>query len=243
MRIAPLLLASALSAAAQTAPVFDVASVKPSAHAVGKDYRPRVEPTGGRFTAHNASLKDLILAAYNLDRYQLSGGPAWLDEDEFDVDARPASDASPDDVRLMLRSLLADRFALVVSSGRKEMRQYALLVDKGGPKIHPSKEGEPQGRFHGDMRQFANLLSIQLSIPTQATEDPSKPSIASGQPIPVIDGTGLTGIYDINAWPPPEPGLAGWQRVLQETLGLRLEPRRGSATVLTVEHAAKPKAN
>jgi uncharacterized protein (TIGR03435 family) len=243
MRTVILLVSCLLAARGQS---FDVASVKPSARYAGKDYRPAIEVMGGRFQARNASLKDLILAAYHADRYQVAGGPGWLDEDEFDVDARADGNASPDQIRMMLRTLLADRFKLVMRTEQKEMRRYDLVVDRGGPKIHPAKEGDARGRFHGDLRQFANLLSIQLSIPSQAIPDPTKPSIATGPPVPVIDKTGLAGVYDINASPQRELGgdsFVTWQRILQDQLGLRLESQKGPLDVMVVVGAEKARGN
>jgi uncharacterized protein (TIGR03435 family) len=243
MRIA-IGLAIYAAAAAQT---FDVASVKPSAHAVGKDYRPAIAITSGRFTAHNQSLQGLILAAYAIDRYQLSGGPRWIDEDEFDVDAKADGNPAPDQVRAMLRALLTERFALATHTETREMQQrYVLVVDKGGPKIQPAKEGDPRGRFHGTMREFANVLSVQLSIPSFSNMDPTKPSVASGPPVAVIDETGLIGEYDVRDWEQPELGADGfgkWQRVLQEKLGLRMVKKPGPAELLIVERAEKPRGN
>ena len=236
----------AIWVAAAAGQSFDVASVKPSARFAGKDYRPAIEITSGRFTAHNQSLYALILAAYSLDRYQVSGGPKWLDDDEFDVDAKAEGNPSSDQVRAMLRALLAERFALATRSETHEMRRYALVVDKGGPKIQPAKEGDPRGRFHGTLRQFANLLSIQLTIPAGG-EDPTKPSIASGPAVPVIDETWLKGESDINDLARQELGgtdsYVAWQRVLQDKLGLRLDNRRGPAQLLVVERAEKPRDN
>lgn len=186
----------------------------------------------------------MILAAYHLDRYQVTGGPGWMDEDEFDIDARANGNASPDQIRLMLQSLLADRFKLVTRTEQKEMRRYDLVVDRGGPKIHPAKEGDARGRFHGDLRQFANLLSIQLSIP--AAVDPTRPMMASGPGVPVVDKTGLAGVYDINTWAQPELGgdsFVAWQRVLQDQLGLKLESKKGPAEILVVVGAARASGN
>src|SRR5207253_10207876 len=93
----------------------------------------------------------------------------------------------------MLRTLLADRFHLAVHHDARELHVYELVADKGGPKIHPVQDSEaPAAKniaagprsFRGDLQQFANLLSIQLSIPMM--DDPGRPSIASGPPVPVV---------------------------------------------------------
>src|SRR5437016_10354816 len=79
---------------------FAWAAVKPSGHAVGKDARGQFTVAADRLSARNVSLEDLILEAYHLERYQVSGGPAWLDSDEFDVDARAGAAASKEQLRL-----------------------------------------------------------------------------------------------------------------------------------------------
>src|SRR5262249_38118730 len=150
------------AASAALAQSFDVASVKPSAHAVGKDYRGAVTFGTERVSARNVSLKGLIVEAYHVQPFQVSGGPGWLDLDEFDIDARTEKTVTKDQSRTMLQALLTERFHLAVHRDSKEMRVYALSVDKGGPKLHAAT-GElrpttsPQD-FHGSMRQFANLI-------------------------------------------------------------------------------------
>jgi uncharacterized protein (TIGR03435 family) len=146
---------------------------------------------------------------------------------------------------MMLRGLLAARFKLKEHSDTREMRVYALVVGNSGAKIHPLKEGEtvkPEAgfHFHGDLRQFADLLAVQLSIP--ASENPTVPSRASGLPIPVLDETGLQGIYDFSVNMRPEMGtdmLTAWQRVLEDQLGLRIESRKANVAVVIVDEAAK----
>jgi uncharacterized protein (TIGR03435 family) len=151
---------------------------------------------------------------------------------------------------LMLQSLIAERFHLTQHSETREMRVYELVVDKSGSKIHPVKSGETtsaQGgfHFHGDMRQFADLLAVQLSIP--ASSNPSEPARASTSQIPVVDKTGMPGIFDFSVDMRPELGtdmFAAWQRALQDQLGLKIESRKEDLTVLVVDQAAKiPTAN
>lgn len=103
-----LLLFSFAGAAGQT---FEVASVKPSEHPVGPDYNNqlRVSPSG--FSARNTTLRRLISEAYRVQLLQVVG-PAWLDQNEYDVEARFNGPAAADTLRPMLRALLADRFHL-----------------------------------------------------------------------------------------------------------------------------------
>ena len=234
-------------------PAFDVASVKPSARQVGKDARGEIATGPDRLSGRNVSLKSLIVEAYHLQQHQVSGGPNWLDSDEFDIDARAGAPASKEQLGLMLRTLLADRFRLSLHRETRELRVYALVVDKGGPKLHAASNAEnsagksPTARFpnfHGDMRQLTSLLSIQLSIPT--VDDPGRPAMASGPPAPVLDKTGLTGTYEFTvARPDPSADMfTAWQRFLQDQLGLKLESQKGPVEVLVVDHAERtPIAN
>jgi uncharacterized protein (TIGR03435 family) len=182
-------------------------------------------------------------------------GPGWLDSDEFDMDARADGPVSQEQLRLMLQNLLSERFQLSLHRYEKEVATYALVIDRNGPKIQPAPQGTKAGErsapaagrrsFHGDMRQLANLLSVQLSIP--AVSDPTRPSIATGSPVPVLDKTGLQGVYDFSVDFRPEPDsdmFQLWQRILQDQLGLKLENRKVQAQFLVVDRAARiPLAN
>jgi uncharacterized protein (TIGR03435 family) len=219
---------------------FDVASVKPSRVVVGRDGTFSTDP--GRLIARNATLKRLIFEAWRIPWAQIAGGPEWLDSDEFDIDAKAENPASAEQLRLMLRALLADRFRLAVRSEMRERRVYALVVGKDGPKLGGARAGEGSHlwRFHGDLSKFADVLAIQLTIPL--LDDPSTPSHASGSAVPVVDKTGITGVYDINLDIKPDQGsdtFTVWQRALEEQLGLKLESQRGTVEFLVVEHAER----
>src|SRR5580698_1705140 len=216
------------------AQTLDVASVKPSAKPVGKDYNNQIAIGPSTFSARNITLKRLMVEAFGVEPPQVFGGPKWLDESEYDVEAKADRPASGEQLRRMLQPLLASRFHLVIHRETRELKVYELVVDKDGPKIQPVKEGEgtpaPLGshHFHGTLQQLANLISIQLTIPV-ATGDPSVPSIASGTPVPVFDKTGLAGTYDVDIdfkLDPSVPAFNRWQNVLQEQFGLKLESRK-----------------
>ncbi|HWD98344.1 MAG TPA: TIGR03435 family protein [Bryobacteraceae bacterium] len=243
----------ALSSAAMGQPsrtrVFEVASVKPSARLAGPDYNNQLTISQSGITARNATLRRLVAEAYGLQVRQISG-PGWLDQNEYDLEARTGEPVERKELDLMLRALLADRFQLRQHHEQREMRVYELVVDKGGPKIQPAKNGEtPRSgsgfHFRGSLRQFADLLAVQLSIPI--SDDPAQPARAGGPMVPLLDKTGLTGIYDISADLKPETGLDSfslWQRILREQLGLRMESRRERVETLVVDEAAKmPAAN
>jgi uncharacterized protein (TIGR03435 family) len=255
MRALPFVVSFALSSsvalgqATTTAPAFDVASVKPSQHSVGPDYNNQLTYAPAGISARNVTLKRLLAEAYHLQQNQVLG-PNWLNQNEYDIDARAAGVVTKEQMALMLQSLISQRFNLTQHSETREMRVYELVVDKSGAKIHPVEGGEttsaPAGfHFHGDLRQFADLLAVQLSIP--ASNNPSEPARASTSQIPVVDKTGMPGIFDFTVDMHPELGtdmFASWQRALQDQLGLKIESRKENLTVLVVDQAAKiPTAN
>ena len=90
------------------------------------------------------------------------------------------------------------------------------------------------------MRQFADLLAIQFSIP--AASDPSTPVRAGGTLTPVLDKTGLEGTYDFTVDQRPEPGtdaFTGWKRTLEDQLGLGIESRKDDVKIVVVDSAEK----
>ena len=237
------LLSSSVVAQRENAVAFDIASVKLSGHPVGPDYNNQLTFSLAGLSARNVTLRRLVSEAYRL-QLRLVIGPNWLDQNEYDVEARAGHSVGREELDLMLRALLAERFDLKQHGETREMRVYELVADRAGPKIHPIKDcetAESRGglRFHGEMRQFADFLSVQLSIP--GPDNPSQPAIAGGPMVPVVDKTGLTGIYDFNVEIRPELGtdmLALWQRALPEQLGLRLEARKGQVGVIVIDSAA-----
>ncbi len=243
MRALPLLLCLTLPAAITLGQAFEVASVRPSQHPAGPDYNNQIVYTPAGFTARNTTLKRLIAEAWRLQLSQVIG-PSWLSKNEYDIEARIPQGAASDQRALMLKSLLADRFGLKMHSESRPMRAYALVVAQGGPKIHPVSPGtaaavRPGSHFRGDMRQFADLLAVQFSIP--ASSDPRVPSIGLGPQIPVLNETGLEGTYEFSIDIKPElntDGFTAWSRVLEDQLGLKVENRKGSVKVLVVDNAS-----
>jgi uncharacterized protein (TIGR03435 family) len=222
-----------LLSCASFAQPFDVASVKPSQHQVGRDAQGEVSigPTG--LSGKNVTLKSLIAEAYQVQPHQVFG-PDWLSSNEYDVQAKADGLAIKQQVEQMLRVFLAERFRLAAHTETRELQVYELVAGTGGLKAVPARDGM-------SMRQLANWISIQLTIPA-ASDNPAKPSIASGPPLPVIDSTGLDGTYDIPVDVKPEPGLDSftlWQRFLQDRIGLKLESRKRALPVIVVDSAER----
>jgi uncharacterized protein (TIGR03435 family) len=213
---------------------FDVASVKVSQRQLGRDYEGAISVGPAGIVGKNVTLKGLIVEAYQLQPHQVLGGPGWLDYDQYDIEAKAAEPASKEQLVLMLRALLTERFRLVQHHDTKELQVYELVTDKNGAKVRPAADGMR-------MLQLADLISIRLTIPA-AGDDPSKPSIAKGPSVPVLDKTGLEGTYDIKVDLKLEPGVDSftlWQRFLQDRLGLKLESRKEKMEVLVVDNAAR----
>lgn len=222
-------------------PAFEVASVKPNP-AGGN----RVEVTPGRVTITSATIATCIKWAYGLRDRQISGATGavsdLLTSERYDIVAKSAGVVPEDQLKLMLQTLLAERFQLTFHKQSKEMQVYALLVDKNGPKFHESQgEGESQQQLKGKltrqwkwttMPQFANTLSDAMQAP-------------------VNDQTGLTAKYDLALDLTPylpstdeRPDIAGMMvTAIREQLGLKMEARRSPVEVMIVERLEKPSAN
>lgn len=206
----------------QRALSFEAASVKPHTGPF------RFSMTGGPGTGDpgqisylDVTLTDIILRAYGLRPYQIKGGPAWLDEERFDVVAKVPGGASKRDCSAMLQSLLAERFKLVAHRERQEGRTYNLLVDKRGPKLNaPTNGAAPEKATlaidaDGSTQLAANLQGRPVTVGGKGifpmVSNGMVAIIANSQPVselaaalarfvdgPVHDSTGLTGDYDFS---------------------------------------------
>jgi uncharacterized protein (TIGR03435 family) len=122
-------------AQAPAAPGFEVASVKPNTSGARASSTHTLP--GGRVTATNVTVRQLILGAYGLRGLQLTGGPSWIDSDRFDIDARAPENTPPEQVFPLVRALLADRFKLVVHTETREQPIYALVLARADKKLGP----------------------------------------------------------------------------------------------------------
>jgi hypothetical protein len=114
-------------------PAFEVASIKANR---SRDARSALMPQpGGRLTATNVTVAELIRFAYDLPAFQVTGGPDWLGSDRFDVIAKAEGDPPSAQKRLMLRRLLAERFNLIAHTETRELSLYALVLARTDRKI------------------------------------------------------------------------------------------------------------
>jgi uncharacterized protein (TIGR03435 family) len=255
-RIAALACLAAFTALAQ--PAFEVASVKPSTdndHIIGLFTYP-----GGRVVATRYTLKMLIHDAYNLQDQRIQGGPRWVGEDLYNLEAKPpkssesshwapASFKTPPnpEMRQMLQTLLADRFQLKMHAETKKEPVYALVVAKGGPKLKPPDTAkEPFVSLYRNGSPYEEAVSHAVRG-QNATMAQLAAHLGPHFGRPVLDQTGLKGNFDFEVEyaegesqaQAAEPLL----RALQDQLGLKLETQPGSVEVLVIDRAEKPSAN
>jgi uncharacterized protein (TIGR03435 family) len=193
-------------------PQFEVASIRPNLSAA--DTVDLSAPVGGRFRAVNVTLRMLIMRAYKVKNFEISGGPGWMNSDRFDI-AAGASDTGIDEGRfkLMLQALLADRFKLTVHRETKRMQVYALL-----PAGNRIKLPEPAGScFQHDMPPPPPAPGQPPPIPCGGfMMDGSRLEgrrISMAQLVgalsnmlgrPAVDRTGYTGAFDVHLEFAPE---------------------------------------
>lgn len=247
-------------------PEFEVASIKPTAPGEPGSYI-RLAP-GGRVDVRNMSLKGLIALCYSIQPFQISGGPAWLDSDHFDINAKPEKTPKQEDVILMIQSLLAGRFQLVFTRETKEMPIYALVMarkdGKPGPRLtvadcvpfDPLKAEEIRESGKTMCGSFGTGRGAMTAVGIPVSN--LAPALARMLGRTVIDKTGLAGDFDFKLeWTPDEtsaPRPADAPRApdavgpslftaLQEQLGLKLESQKGPVEIFVIQKAEKPAEN
>jgi uncharacterized protein (TIGR03435 family) len=213
------------AANAQEPLAFEVASIKPIPGFVNA----RGNVSGPRITLCGYALEGLIMDAYHVESWQLSGGPAWRDTGPFEIIAKAPGDASPTpvQVREMLRSLLEERFKLKVHRETKEGPIYALVVEKNGPKLKKSTASDASYSVGGP-RGVVKLIFKSASMNFFANQIASQAQLGR----PVLDGTGLAGEWDFELMfeqgaAPPNSALPDLFTALQQQLGLKLESQKG----------------
>jgi uncharacterized protein (TIGR03435 family) len=231
----------ATAAFAQSPPPFEVASVK--LNQTQSDPHRRISGPRAIWTAY--PLVGLLMEAYDIQSYQISGGPAWI-MDRFDIEALVAgkSELTKTQARELLRAVLEDRFHLKAHREKKEMAIYALVVAKSGPKLKESSADVKPGMTLGVRGQMVDMKFTAWSMARLAEQ------IAGNENRKVVDKTGLAGSYDFalsylrdrGADAPNQDGPSLFAAV-QEQLGLRVESQKGLVEMLVVEHADRPSPN
>lgn len=221
---------AAAQAPTAPAPSFEVASV----HRVsdGSGLTSISPPGSSRFVAKNASMKLLIEMAFGVQDYQIEGKDiGWLDSELYDIRAKPEGDVNLnyEHLKPLLQHLMAQRFKLVVHHETKELQGYFLTVAKNGPKLQAAKDTSGMGY----------ILSNGIRGPGI-----TMPSLAAmlTHPVgrPVVDKTGIAGIYSIKLNYAPDGStdspLPSIFTALQEQLGLKLQPQKVDVDMLVIDH-------
>jgi uncharacterized protein (TIGR03435 family) len=227
---------------AQEKPAFEVASIHGNnSSEIGQSF---FDLSGaGRLTTRNMDVWDLVRLAFGVRDSQMSGGPAWIKSDGFDIQATASATgtvvARPRALQ-MLQTLLEDRFHLRWHNEMREMTVYALRVASGGPKLSPAKEGQAGRVQMGDL----SVPSMTIESLCQILEHETKRL--------VIDQTQLKDSYAIklqwardvgNGPPEPDTSRPSLFTAVQGQLGLRLESTRLAVEVFVIDEVLRPGEN
>jgi len=243
--------------------VYDVATIKPAnpnAQGGGVGMRPN-----GSFYTKNQSLKNIVCGAYDVMLFQCVGGPAWFESDQYDIEAKPDS-ATQEQLQTlgmkqrvqvyqrMQQALFADRLKLKVHYETREMPIFALVVAKGGLKMHESKEGDTyaNGLKGSDGKAFgrgAFMVGNGKMTAQGMSMDALAGQLAATTSHIVNNKTGLTGVYEFTLKYSDDVAASSDSTVpsiftaLEEQLGLKLESSKGPVQVLVIDHVERPSAN
>ena len=245
---------------------FDVASVRKNT-SMGAGAQFQIFP-GGQFRATNATVRQLVQAAYDFtyERFQIVGGPSWIDEERYDVQAAPVAQsrdriATAEEIAVRIQALLADRFKLVMRREMREMQRYDLRVERPGTLRVNSGTCAPRGpepRAADDVRPYCGLS-------TRPDTGDVEHLVGTGVRLPVlarrlqqfveavvVDQTELVAAYDFTLDYIRPRNIAERQgaadgvsifTALQEQMGLRLVPRRGPVEVMVIDRVERPSEN
>jgi len=239
--LAAILLLCAAAPAQTGAPRFEVASVKRAVPAGGPGDIPRnMDSSPGHFSMRNVALRFCLEWAYDLKDYEIAG-PDWIKGDErYDIFARASFPATDEQMKPMLQTLLLERFQMKVHREKRDMQVYVLIPGKGAPKVkeaaadsQPSISPGPNGSatFHKfGLSRLTFLLSRRMDRP-------------------VLDQTGLTGLYDytidlsglaeFSGPSTAEPSGSSIFAAVQQDLGLKLEARKQPLDMLVIDSVNK----
>jgi uncharacterized protein (TIGR03435 family) len=234
-------------------PKFETASVKRASQC---EFNTSIDP--GSVTLKGVPLKGVLREAFKVRMEQIEG-PSWLDADCFEILAKIPEGATSDQVPAMLQSLLVDRFKLASHMEDRQIRGYALVVDKGGPRVKETMGNlNLPGRRAGTVffRAGLNISGVKASM-SMAGLARYLSGVGYG---PVEDQTGLTGKYDVDltwapdrafepvgpfaaatgaaqpdAAQPPDPA-ADLFTAVRESLGLGLDARKISVQYVVIDH-------
>ncbi len=248
------------AASAQPTPQFGPTDIHSSAHTVTQAYIRGPFLRSGRYEIRQATMVDLIRTAYGVDEDKVLSGPAWLETDRFDVSAKLPAEVTPENLKLALQALLADRFKLVVHNDTKPLQAYVLSVGKKSLLKEADASGEPGcknttqpgGRGGGAVmiggsgpvafNIFAcRNVTIEAFVKALGTNMGMATTTLSGTP--VVDQTGLKGAWDFDVKISPLRIGGGGADVetitifdaVDKQLGLKLQMQKVPQPVVVVD--------
>ena len=189
-------------------------------------------------SVHNESLRTVIAFAYDIDITSVVGGPDWLDKPAYNILAHARTAVkSGDEIRPLVKILLADRFGLQAHSDVQQLPAFVLRVSQGGSKLRtaPAFLSELSGGRHPASGIWAN---DDVFVATYISQKELTQQISRNMRRPVLDQTGLSGPYDFTLRGPRTPEALPAE--LQEQLGLQLDAVTAPIDVIVVDDVHEP---
>jgi uncharacterized protein (TIGR03435 family) len=248
----------------QALPALESVSIKPNQGGPTQmlGLPPLIGP--GKLVLQNQRVVDLIAYAYVARDFQITGGPTWVRDQRYDIDAEePASRiaelekltprAQGEERRLMAKAILAERFHLQVTRATKDMPGYVLVIAEGGPKLSEAaaQPVAPNGEKMISVREMSKggKWDLTLTGPVGALAGMLSEHLQQ----PVVDKTGLTLNYDLTL----ETGPTGTNDLplasnaedkqkedittaLVDQLGLKLEPQHAPVEMIQIDQVEAP---
>jgi len=215
-------------------PAFEAATIKPSKDQPGHSGS---HSRTGMIVLTGQTLKGLICSAYQVKDFQVSGGPNWIDGDRFDINAKAEGAANGPQLKLMLQTLLADRFQLVIHHEQKIAPSFALVLAKSGLKLKPV-EGATGSNSNGGRGQLTVTGMTMAGLADWLSRTTGTL---------VTDFTAAPGAYDFKLeWSmdgDKDDAQSALFVALQSQLGLKLESRKLPVDLIVVDRAEKPSEN
>ena len=245
-------------------PSFEAAVVKRN---VSGDPGASFGGTPGRIVVSNNTLFNIIRNTWRLQPFQIVGGPDWINKDRWDITAKaPEGTLAPRDMLLMMRTLLAEHFKLVVHDEAREMPVFALVLarfdGKFGPQFRRSEvdcaaifsaveRGAPPPRAPGQPTCGQTSVGAGTVKASGVLLADFARNLSGRAERIILDRTGLSGYFDIDLkYAPDQLGPDSPDRVgdgapslfaaIQEQLGLKLEAQRLPVDVLVIDSADRP---
>jgi uncharacterized protein (TIGR03435 family) len=249
-------------------PAFEVATIKPNDS--GATSMQGLTFRGRNFNTRASSLQDLISFSYSVQSKQIVNGPAWINSDRYDISAVPDAEGvpNPEQTRVMIRKLLADRFQLKFHHEQREMSAFVLTVAKSGDKLKPTQ-------IHGNLpglgfrpaeggldfiarnatmtdvtgilqvlvldRPVVDRTNLQGKFDIDCTFTPDDSQFGGHPPMPPKSDTGANASGSASA--DAAPSAPSLFEAFEQQLGLKLTAEKTPVDVIVIDQVTKPTPN